>query len=330
MIIDRTLDSMRQRCQMASRAGTGRLFMPDRSGWLSPLPCGGETLRLDPLVGDGGFSCRFLSPGLMVGIFDAKFRSKLLLSESDSRFYGFANLVLFAQDFLAGSGPARAQRGVVRDDIAPWELPAGERVAGVSLAQVGHDLGSLGQIWTCALHNADRSEMIADTTGRDGEIANALSQLLDPPPLSCASETFIRAKATELLCLLSEPRKTKLELMDIVSSVKAQISADLSAPLDIDALARRSGISSRHLTRLFKARTGVTLREYLRERRLNVAAELLSRTEVSVQDIADEVGFADAPQLCKQFRSRFGQTPVGYRRAEHALRSDPFFSTDRP
>ena len=58
---------------------------------------------------------------------------------------------------------------------------------------------------------------------------------------------------------------------------------------------------------------GSTVFAYVREARLRKSQELLSDSEMNVQDIADLVGFNSACNFTTAFRQRLGMTPSQYR-----------------
>lgn len=78
-------------------------------------------------------------------------------------------------------------------------------------------------------------------------------------------------------------------------------------------LARKVGTHDKRLSALFREHMGTTVFAYVREARLHKSQELLSDSEMSVQDIADMVGFSSACNFTTAFRQRLGVTPTQYR-----------------
>lgn len=96
----------------------------------------------------------------------------------------------------------------------------------------------------------------------------------------------------------------------------------LAGALDQDTeagLARRLGISGRHLRRLFMAHLGATPDAIARSARAHFARGLLDDTELPVTEIAFIVGFGSARQFNRECRQVFGATPTELR----ARRSSP-------
>lgn len=82
---------------------------------------------------------------------------------------------------------------------------------------------------------------------------------------------------------------------------------------DISQLVRYSGYSRRHLQRLFRNKTGMSVGDYIRRRRLTRAAMLVRLTGYPLHDIAISVGFDSRPSFNREFRKRFGCSPGIYR-----------------
>ncbi len=78
-------------------------------------------------------------------------------------------------------------------------------------------------------------------------------------------------------------------------------------------LASAIGLSARHLQRLFKQETGVDVRKWLAEQRLQRAAYLLAASEMQAKGIAYLVGYRHYPSFVRAFERRFAQAPKQYR-----------------
>ncbi|MDF6017177.1 AraC family transcriptional regulator [Streptomyces sp. JH34] len=98
-----------------------------------------------------------------------------------------------------------------------------------------------------------------------------------------------------------------------VASAMAHIEANLAAPLTVPDIARLSGISHSHLTRLFRAETGSTVAAYIRSRRLEHAGHLLRESTMSIQAIACSVGISDLQAFNKACHRELGGSPRAVR-----------------
>ena len=85
--------------------------------------------------------------------------------------------------------------------------------------------------------------------------------------------------------------------------------------LVVSDLARSVGLGPSRLEHLFKAHAKTTIRDFIRERRLTEAAELLACSEERISVISFGVGFRDVSNFNHAFKKRFGVSPREYRDA---------------
>ncbi len=88
----------------------------------------------------------------------------------------------------------------------------------------------------------------------------------------------------------------------------------LDEPLTVTSLARTASMSERTFARRFRAETGTTPHAWLTLQRVIRAEELLETTDLSVERVADEVGFGGAAALRHHFTRVRGLSPQQYRR----------------
>lgn len=106
---------------------------------------------------------------------------------------------------------------------------------------------------------------------------------------------------------------------DRMHKVLAYIDAHLDSTLDLSELASLAHFSDFHFHRLFAAWTGERLGDYVRRRRLEVAAfKLASQPNTAVLNIALAVGFGSAEAFARAFKLRFGMTPSEWRLSRQA------------
>ena len=79
--------------------------------------------------------------------------------------------------------------------------------------------------------------------------------------------------------------------------------------ISIQDIADELGISRYHLCRVFKESQGMTLLEYIAEVRMRHAKQLLEETDLSVSEVARQVGFNNVTYFHKRFKQSFGITP---------------------
>ncbi|MEK3884972.1 AraC family transcriptional regulator [Paenibacillus sp. PL2-23] len=86
--------------------------------------------------------------------------------------------------------------------------------------------------------------------------------------------------------------------------------------LTLDQLADAAGLSKFHLSKSFSRYYGVSPMDYVRNRRIEQAAELLRATALSITDIGTRCGFSNVSYFGKVFHKMTGMTPTAYREAK--------------
>lgn len=100
------------------------------------------------------------------------------------------------------------------------------------------------------------------------------------------------------------------------------IDQRLDQPLDLAALAAVAHFSPYHFHRLFAAWMGQTLGDYLRRRRVEVAAgRLAAQPRLSVLNAALSVGFGSGEAFARAFKAHFGCSPSAWRARRRAQRN---------
>lgn len=110
------------------------------------------------------------------------------------------------------------------------------------------------------------------------------------------------------------PRDSRSEYEWRMHKVLAHIDEHLDQPLELAALAGVAHFSAYHFHRLFAAWAGETLGDYIRRRRVEVAAlRLATQPRLSVLEAAVSVGFGSGEAFSRAFRARFGSAPSAWR-----------------
>lgn len=114
----------------------------------------------------------------------------------------------------------------------------------------------------------------------------------------------------------SSPKKTDtLNAVDakLMKRIVTVVDKHLKDPdISIAEISEEIGISVVHLNRKLKELTGETTSRFIRNHRLNAAAILLKSTNLSISEIAAEVGFSDANYFSTTFKEKYGVSPSEY------------------
>lgn len=149
---------------------------------------------------------------------------------------------------------------------------------------------ALRNLWALSDEEGAPSRLLARAAGC--EILAELCRLSGAP--------FAPAKGG----LAGATQRRCLELM------RSRLSEDIS----LDELAADAQLSPFHFARMFKQSVGVPPRVYLTQLRMEKACSLLESTELSITEIAHEVGYSSNQVLARIFHKHHRMTPSDYRR----------------
>ena len=107
--------------------------------------------------------------------------------------------------------------------------------------------------------------------------------------------------------------RSERPVSDRIQACFLYIDTHLSEKISVSQLAREAGYSEYYLAAKFKKETGMNVVEYVQNKRIEKSRLLLRSTQMSIQEIADEVGFCNASYFAKNFRKAQGISPAEYR-----------------
>jgi AraC family transcriptional regulator len=118
----------------------------------------------------------------------------------------------------------------------------------------------------------------------------------------------------------------KLETITLLNNTLEYIETNLDAVLNIDDISKVACSSRYHFQRVFYALTGFTVTQYIRNRRLTVAAEELVATDKRVLDIALKYGYENAEAFTKAFKRLHGISPSVLKKLNGKIKAFPKIS----
>jgi len=95
----------------------------------------------------------------------------------------------------------------------------------------------------------------------------------------------------------------------ILSDILAYIQDHYTQKISLDDIQVHCNVSTRHINRLFNQQLGTTPTQYILLLRLTLAYNYLTKTTLSITDIAYDCGFFDSSYLIKCFKKQYGMTP---------------------
>ena len=117
--------------------------------------------------------------------------------------------------------------------------------------------------------------------------------------------------------------ETDLETLQRLGRARDFIDHCYDHPLSLDQISEKACFSRYHFLRLFRQAFNKTPHQYLIERRIEKAKELLGDDDLRVTDVCFEVGFQSLGSFSTLFHKTVGQAPLTYRERVQAKRQVP-------
>lgn len=114
-----------------------------------------------------------------------------------------------------------------------------------------------------------------------------------------------------------------MNLLENMNAALSYIEEQLEGEVDVREAARRALCSEYHFTRMFSFLAGIPLSEYIRRRRLTLAAFKLQGSQQRIIDLALEFGYSSPDAFTKAFQLVHGVTPSEARSAGTPLKAFP-------
>ena len=174
----------------------------------------------------------------------------------------------------------------------------------------------------------DRTEtVVAPTRLMSIQQRDVVASLREPPVAKAAQILWYQSKALELMAhFLFMPKDPEFFCMrqkrvarERVERTKELLARDLANPPTLEMLGQEVGCSPFYLSRIFSREVGLTIPQYLRNLRMERAAELLRTGRYNVTEAATEVGYSSLSHFSKAFCETIGCCPVLYPAAKNVI-----------
>lgn len=101
---------------------------------------------------------------------------------------------------------------------------------------------------------------------------------------------------------------------EVISKVIDYIEEHLEEELNLKKIAQAAGYSKFHLHRMFAAKAGCTIHQYIQKRRLTEAAKQLIYTNESIISVALSAGYETQQSFTSAFKKMYLVSPQVYRK----------------
>lgn len=154
----------------------------------------------------------------------------------------------------------------------------------------------------------------------DEELTNTVLRFLGALSAGCDRRILAPLYLQEMVYrVLQREQRTRLiqlaayqAMGNPVGAALDYIDEHLAEALTVDTLAAQACLSPSAFSRVFRAKTGRSPYQYVKETRLDRARQLLDEGRCGVSTVSRAVGYVSVSHFIKEFRSRFGATPGDY------------------
>lgn len=129
-----------------------------------------------------------------------------------------------------------------------------------------------------------------------------------------------------ILAILYIERRKKVDWIDRMNSAIDYIEENIEEEIDYGKVAQIVGCSAFHLQRMFPFITDIPLSEYIRRRRLTLAAFELQNSKIKVIDVAIKYGYKSPEAFSRAFKNLHGVMPMSARDKGVSLKAYPRIS----
>ncbi len=148
-----------------------------------------------------------------------------------------------------------------------------------------------------------------DDGGAEGLIARTGEAVAESSDLKKAGEALFKCFQELEEMQSSNARQNNRYIRKILSIINSEYASDLS----LDSLAARVNLSVPYMCSLFKKEIGESIGQYIKQRRMEKARELLSDTSMRLNDIYPLAGYSSLTYFCISFKETYGVTPTQFR-----------------
>lgn len=142
------------------------------------------------------------------------------------------------------------------------------------------------------------------------------NQLLDVYKLTGARKKYCDFLFTALCCeIAAQAEYENVSGNKTVNKAVSWIEMNINTPISLEHTARALGYNKRYLSRVFKENTGMTVNEFIMDKKFTLAKQMLTGSDEKISSIAAYLGFTDAGYFMRAFRKKEGITCGEYRNA---------------
>ncbi len=127
------------------------------------------------------------------------------------------------------------------------------------------------------------------------------------------NEHYVSLQLYTILSSLASQANTSQLQHPSVPSAKSYMDLHFAESITIEDISAAVNLSQYHFSRLFRAETGLSVHGYLLDTRMGHAKKLLSETNLSIEEVAQQCGFSSTSHFIRAFKQEMNITPARFR-----------------
>ena len=186
------------------------------------------------------------------------------------------------------------------------------------IATIKNEENTYSNLYYIAFNYDENSDLCISTIMKNSQHELYFKEILDAhrsmAPLSSLKISHLFQKLLYSLITDNLHSDRDYQLTSRIQAAAEYININYYKNISIDSLCKITGYSPAHLRRLFIKTYGTSPQNYILDKRIDMAKELLNDIpEKTVDEIADLLGMSSTSYFCKLFRTKTGLSPTQYR-----------------
>lgn len=167
---------------------------------------------------------------------------------------------------------------------------------------------------------SERFSLLPPVVASDHRLFRSMLTVFDKQGMA---EEFLAGKLFELYSLLFSEETANPD--DYIARIRSFVDANYNGSCDVTEIAAALNLELHYLSRLFKQKTGMTLKGYITDKRMHVAKSLLASGK-SVSFTANMVGYRDPFLFSKMFKKHNGVSPKEWQKVNRDENAPTIFA----
>jgi len=204
------------------------------------------------------------------------------------------------------------------------QLAAGSRLTKVSLIMSESDFKIYNERYPIILsrfvkHFSSNKPFMGNVIDKNEKILEAANDLQNAILSKNINPYYVEGLIVEFLVnyyyeVFKQPLPDNYTVCRKIFKARSVLTKKYQNPPTLRELATKVGTNECTLKKVFKQMFSMTVFDYLNDFRMNKATHLLSNNKLSVNEIANELGFSSQAHFCNSFRKKYGINPTEYRK----------------